>query len=506
MKAIRLWRAAVLCALLCVCGNRVAAQSASPWLPVDHWASRAAAQLHALGLTPVGFDPAAREHTRGEVAALLAHAWLTATAHVAASANRDDVAGADPAAILRLVDGYVRRFAEDHPAMFARAFVGARRSSYVLAELAAGLASREGALLAGGFDLNRAWLEPRPEPDYTTLGGTAEIGAVLRNRFALTLRGAREGGAGRIERLTVDAHFGGFAVWAGRRAAAYSPLLSGGLVQHGNVAFEGGGVRITDPLLGAFTAETFVGKLEPNGHVADPWLWGTRVHATPHARFDAGVTRTAVFGAMRDAQLGLKQIAEIIIGANLAGDYADDQVASIDARWRPPLGGVPLELYGEWGIHDIDLEVFIDVPAFGMGASVPALPFAPNVGIAVEHTRISRSSGANPPWYHHFELADGWTEDGVLLGHPFGGHGREWRMAASATLFETRALVDVQAFRRTRGVENLFADARIGRSHGGSMQLRVRANPRVSLKVQGTYESASSWNSHSLGAFVRLRL
>jgi hypothetical protein len=304
----------------------------------------------------------------------------------------------------------------------------------------------------------------------------------------------------------MDAAAGPLTVWAGRRRLGYRPGAGGGLVLTGLGRFDGAGIRsrrsLALPVAGAVTFDAFGGRVDRNGRVAAPWLLGMRVHARPHARFDFGATRVAMFGGMDGAGMGLRQWLEVFVGGNLAEPYADDQVASLDARWRPPVR-FPLELHGEWGMHDIDPGVLLDVPAFVVGLR---MPLGADFLIGVEHTQISASCCQNPPWYHHFELANGWTADGALIGHPLGGHGREWRVTAAGALHEGGLLYEVSGAQRSRGAENLMAPVRLGRAYVVDTSLHARLPSPFAAELMLHHERGSDWSELRGVIGVRMRL
>jgi hypothetical protein len=444
-----------------------AGAQASPWLARDHWSRAAAVRLHALNATPGGFDPAARVHTVKAMGAALAGC-------------ADDIADAS------LPGGCVAAFAAERGGL-ARAWV----------EAAAGYALREGALLGGGFTPEREWTGPRRLADRRLAVARVRIDGVPVPRVAISAGVEADADGVRIEQANAELRLGRFGVWAGRRVLGYAPGAGGGLVLNGAVPVDGGGVRIADAVrlawLGEVTAELFAGQADSSGFVARPWLLGLRLHARPHVRFDLGATRAAVFGGMAGARVGVQEIAEVLVGANPGGRYADDQVASLDARWRPPVPRIPLELFGEWALHDVDLEVLLDMPAITLGVRMPVIPGAAALGMTLEHTRIAGSCCGNPPWYHHFELAGGWTDTGVLRGHPLGGQGREWRVSLDAALLDWRVRVRADALMRTRLGENLFAPDRAGSAHGGALTVTGALSQHSGVELQLAHEAGRGW-------------
>jgi hypothetical protein len=166
-----------------------------------------------------------------------------------------------------------------------------------------------------------------------------------------------------------------------------------------------------------------------------------------------------------------------------------------------------MELYGEWGIHDADPGVFFDVPAFTVGVRLPraARLAQGELGVGVEHTQISGSCCGNPPWYHHFELADGWTADGALLGHPLGGQGREWRASVTGTSSDAAVLFEAAGALRTRGAENVFAPNRRGRALLLDLAADVQVAERFGVELRLLTERGSGWNELRSSAAVRWR-
>ena len=104
-------------------------------------------------------------------------------------------------------------------------------------------------------------------------------------------------------------------------------------------------------------------------------------------------------------------------------------------------------------------------------------------------------------WYRNGFLRDGWTDEMHLLGHPLGGHGREWSAYGSATLPAT----DVQwrVFHRTRNSQNLFAPGYTGTSAGGSLVAQRRFAGGWSADLNATLERGSAINEWSLDLVAR---
>jgi hypothetical protein len=430
-------------------------------------------------------------------------AWLPAghwSVHVLRSGARLTLPYHDPAAVHR-----------DRHAALAGLFGDVAAMTRLVAEgdvaAVAGAAARRGVVRAGVFGPDSTWVVPAAEADVAEPVARLWLTRTLRCRFGATADVSASPSGVRIEHGTVDAAAGVFRLWAGRRTVGWSPGAGGGLVLNRVESFDGAGAVVSvdeasgAAVAGPWSAELVAGRVDRSGRVAAPWLLGMRVHVRPHARFDVGATRAAVFGGVDGARTGVAEIVRVLAGTNLSADHADDQVASVDARWRPAWSALPpFELYGEWGLHDIDPGVFIDVPAFTVGVRVQA---AGSVGAAIEHTQISGACCANPPWYHHFDLANGWTRHGALLGHPLGGQGREWRAALVVEPPTAALVVHVAAALRSRGGENLLAPVRAGRAVIAEARGDARIGGRAAVDVALLFERGSGWSELRARAAAR---
>jgi len=409
----------------------------------------------------------------------------------------------DPAEVARTVSGV----AADLPAPFSSRLALEWPAPSRL-EGGAGLEARDNAVRAGGFTLEREWTGPTPLSDRTRADVRVAAAAAPADWLAATVVAGAGSEGVRLEHATMDLGVGRVGFWGGRRRVGYAPGGGGGLVIHRAERFDGAGVRLARPwrvpLLGVLSGEVVAGPVAGNGHVEEPWLVVTRAHARPHARFDLGITRAALFGGLAGATLGPRQLAEVLIGANLGGRFADDQIASADARWRPPVA-VPMELYGEWAMHDIDFGVLFDMPTYTIGLRFPRLAVLGGSGIELEHTRISGSCCDNPPWYHHFELADGWVVDGNSLGHPLGGHGEQWRLGIGGGTGGAALIHDAAAILRWRGAENVFAPDRHGRSARLEVATDAGFDARASAGLRLAVERGTDWTELEARLVARFR-
>jgi hypothetical protein len=195
------------------------------------------------------------------------------------------------------------------------------------------------------------------------------------------------------------------------------------------------------------------------------------------------------------------------VAKNIIGIYTDDdeysfanQVLSIDIRYRVP--GFPLSAYLDWGSDDA-AGGWWDVPAILGGLEWTRVDSTYDVAIGVEHLQFSASCCGNSIWYRNAWFRGSWADGDELLGHPLGGHGREWRVFANGGIGE-RVLASVAYFARRRRVENLFAPERQGESDGMQVRADISVTRRARLLLDTAAEwSAKDWNSSRLSAAVR---
>ncbi|HEX6938018.1 MAG TPA: capsule assembly Wzi family protein [Longimicrobiales bacterium] len=502
----RVYRVAGLVALVTLAAAPAAAQRrvpdfASPFLPPDHWAIGAAGRLHALGLVAHGFDRARRPLTRREVGRIFE-----------AAARR---AERDRPALLPLVRAYGARYAEEFPATMA-ALAGADSAGARLGDgsITAGYEVHSGKLLPGlGYENGQDWTGPVRLEDVSTATGAVDGSAELFPILAVGVAPVRAAGdwsfdGGYATGVWRDAGF-----WIGRRTFGFVPGVGGGIVVNPTVAFDGVGFFLADAVLlpgfldalGPFLFETFLSRGEQDGPIERPWIWGMRATIEPHARFGLGLTRMAMFGGEGKNGLNLKNLAFLMVGKHAgAGSGFDNQIFSLDAWFRPPFRALPAVAYIEWGLED-SAGAWFDVPGIVLGFEIPALPGAPGVAVGVERASFGRRCCGNPIWYRHWQFLGGWTNDGVALGHPLGGHGSEWRTWTRADVLEARLRLESAVFFRDRGDENLFAPDREGSSTGAVVSAAFRAAPFIDIVLRAGAESgARDWTE--AGAVLGLRM
>jgi hypothetical protein len=176
-------------------------------------------------------------------------------------------------------------------------------------------------------------------------------------------------------------------------------------------------VRFMSGLVGSFTPRGIPGlELGAARFFHSPWPTGGLSHA-PFGRPLEGLLKHSFATAQ-----------------NQTGEDADNQLASIYARWVLPATGV--EVYGEYGRedHNIDLRDLWQEPDHDAGYVIGlqrAWKRASNTRLVVHgellNTRLSALEQGRPqaPWYIHGTLTQGHTQLGQLLGASGGLGGSE---------------------------------------------------------------------------------
>jgi hypothetical protein len=316
----------------------------------------------------------------------------------------------------------------------------------------------------------------------------------------------------RIDELYGTARFGPLAVWGGRRIQGFGPGTSG-MVITGNAPVDGGGLYLAEPFvlpwlfryLGPIRAELDVGILDANGNVERPYYILTRGSIEPHPRVGAGVTRAGMIGAEDDGR-SISDVLLFLVGGHTDGSEYDNQIAAVDAWFRPPTGTLPLLLYIEWGSED-SAGAWWDVPGIVAGVEVGAVPGLPWLSLLIERSSFEGSRSGNPPWYRHpIGFHDGWSTRDDLLGHALGGHGQEWLVQARGNLIDGRLQLMTRGFTRTRRAENVYAPNRAGRSTGILAEGDLQLHSGVAIRFSGSTESGSGWRRTQLSGALRFYL
>lgn len=475
------------------------ADAASPLLPPEHWAVRAAQRAEALGLAD-GWQAAQGAVPRGAV--------LDALERAAAGAG-----GRSPR-LAALARGWVARFREEFPE-YGDDADGDALLVAVNGHADVGYAGERGRLSpATGYFATRQ--EPRPVPEVSTarldLGGAVHAGP----HAAGYVVGRWESGGADVARWEAVAQAGPLALSLGKQPVAYGWGDGGGVVLAPTLlsrveARTVRPVRLPGVLrvVGGVSGHTFASRLGGSRHPDEPWLWGARLAFQPHRRLTFAVNRAAVFGGAEavTAEKVLKMLAGVIRGGTF-----ENQLLSFEGRWRLPTDAVlPATLYLEWGAED-GAGALDEAPGRVAGVLLPAVPGVPEVAAGAEVARFSVGDGEHGAWYFHSTFTGNWARGTRPLGHPLGGEGWEAAGYARAELLDARLRASARGFARERGEAtyagfgggNLFARARSGRSAGVQGSVAYRLRPHAEVRAAGRAEAGDGWSEGALDLALQL--
>lgn len=361
--------------------------------------------------------------------------------------------------------------------------------------------------------------EPLPRLDDAEL--ELRLGALVGRRFASEIAAGRSDGDWRLRDWQATAVAKSLGVWVGKAAPDYGPGVGGGLIFDGRAAFSGGGLVTVNPVrapwvlshLGPIRAEAFLSRIDSSAASRHPWVFGARASISPHPRLLLGASEAFMFAGEGQPKFTFRNFKEMFLthAIKVAGGEFENGIASLEARWRPPIPHVPVVAYVEWGTDD-NHSAWFKFPALVTGLSLASAPFVPALSLGLERTSFappcSSCGGCDcdyyATWYRHYVFKDGWTLDRQLIGHPLGGDGTEWLVYGTFDDAARKLRVDGRAFSRERGRYNLFAPTREGRSVGGRVALGYRVTPGIELRVDGELERGRrDWTASSMSAGVR---
>jgi hypothetical protein len=452
----------------------------SSFLPADHWSHRVLRRLEVAGLLPAGSDIGRSSIPQEETAALLMVAAGSDTTGLAAS--------------------YLHRFREEFTAREAGRF---RLHGSVL-----GMYRVDRDQVRAGIGYDTVWTGARLIDDESDADGLIRTDVGSRH-----LAGAVAATSDGVEELQVVLATGAVGIWGGRRQIGYATPAGAGILMN-RARLDGIGVFLTRPLrvplFGHLRFELHGAKIDNvlglNGteQAVEPWLLTGRASLQPHARVTIGMNRGMIFGGEGNLPVTAERLLRNLAGFSTdEGEYSfANQVASLDVRYRPPTGAVPLVVYLEWGTEDLS-GAWWRVPGISAGVEISAMP-RQDVSVGLERTEFKRNR-FNSHWYQNAWFRGGWADDGMILGHPLAGHGVEWRLFASGG--SARGITaDAAVYRRHRRAQNLFAPERRGSSAGGVVNAEARLTARIRLQLSGDVEHGgeSDWTAARARVGARL--
>jgi len=181
-------------------------------------------------------------------------------------------------------------------------------------------------------------------------------------------------------------------------------------------------------VLGPMSLTAFLAQLEEDRHVPNPYVIGGRMTLMPLDRVEIGVTRVIQFGGDGSGKPGLENLDDVLIGRSehTYGKQGDtNQLAGFDARVTIPevrrlwKRFRQLQAWWEYGTETVDWNTIA-----GLRVPIPAMP-AHLWGVRLDFGPVDIvgewvDTHARGFWYTHYVYKDGYTYEGLVLGHPYG--------------------------------------------------------------------------------------
>jgi hypothetical protein len=350
--------------------------------------------------------------------------------------------------------------------------------------LAVGPALRgaDGPVLAGASTTSTAdpdvFLYPGPAEGDAFVAAVRVRGELAPGRTALVLDVDAGADERAVRALGVGVTTGPALFYGGALSARGGPACSGGLVLGGAPGVTVYGLEgiqrqaVALPFVGdsrfGVQVGVQVGVLSEAGPGnRRPFFHSMRIELLPHSDWVIGLNRAVIFGGTATrVPVTLRTVVLMLIGLpDVRGKDSDfeNQVASVDARWRTRISSRPALFTLEYGTEDSG-RAFVRVPGFRLTGELRA-GVTPSSWTGLTLVWLAGSRRPHPPWYRHGALAWGWTDRGLPLGNPLGGKGLA---AVASHRFETpTGGLALGAGVVWRGNENLFAPDLEGvRMHG----------------------------------------
>jgi hypothetical protein len=257
--------------------------------------------------------------------------------------------------------------------------------------------------------------------------------------------------------------------------------------------------NVLNKLFGAMDIDFFLGRLhrydtivreDGTIHSGYPKLMGMQFTFRPWDLFNIGIYRTALFGGGgRDESFGTFWKALFPFGqAENSGtpNEPGDQKGGFNFEWYIPNTIQPLKLYGEWAGEDA-AGAFPSRHSYIYGILLSNTAGIEGLQSSYEHLQMDEDH--RNYWYRHHIYRDGYTNDGMIMGHYNGSNG-------SRDILRMKYLKDIQSD-YTLAWEH-FSDLE---ESGDTLrfEIRYRARNSVEYSIGGSVNEEASW----LGAKIK---
>jgi len=456
--------------------------TASPLLPPDHWAVKAADRLEELGLLD-HYMPAQRAVPLVDVAA----AFVEGERHAQESHPE----------LVRIIRTWRERLGREWSGAFTQPRSEARLLGARLGAGYQGGVADEVNLGPSATGPSALHLEAPPSDPFAEGAGAVAYGSHLAasaevhsTPWDVNLTGVELVGA-----------LGSVELSVGRGPIGYGPNEVGGVTMSGIAIMDRAEFRTNTPfrlpgflgVLGDFTVDLALAHFNEPRHPYHPFLLDAQVQWRPESRLTFAVIHGFMFGGALWNGISFGHAA---LALTAMSNYSGNNVDSASVRYRLPTEAfLPLTAKVELGTDD-NPGAAITWPGLVAGVTAPMLPVlsaAFGFEFAFFGHFITIGSGHIPfAWYAHSQYTGGWATGETPLGDPLGGEGRAFRLIASADPVPEIHLSAI-AWAQDRFAHNNYAPMAAGQSVGlsGDADLRLGC---WGLDLKGLYErGAEGW-------------
>jgi len=431
----------------------------STYVPLDSWVYQAFDRLTALGYLSSSY-PGSRPWSRQQCAHLLVSADEAFSKSGGFHSPIDSQIGA-------LLQALHREFAQEEAT-----FGGPNRSAD-LRSIYTRTVSASGAVLTDGYHFGQTYAYDYGRPfrrgtnlidgvsasatygtlffyfsgEYQHAPGAPALSADVRGFITERDKGPAPSDApfAPVNRFALlDAYAGinlqGWQITFGNQSLSWGPGIGGSLLISDNAApFPMLRVAPVQPLeipgiskiVGPFTLEQFVGRLDGHAGPSQPWIYGQRLNIKPFPSWDFAYSRTTMLGGTGANPITAGNVLRSFAGQvdPALNSVPGDTRTSVDWTWRVPGIHDWITLYGE--LEDDDDFIPLQNPAKSVlrpGIYFPRLPLLPKFDLHFEYTSSTtpgRASFQNHGNLNYWNLnyPGGYTNHGNLMGNTVGREG-----------------------------------------------------------------------------------
>ena len=204
-----------------------------------------------------------------------------------------------------------------------------------------------------------------------------------------------------------------------------------------------------------------------------PILWGLRFDLKPIPYLELGFERTAIIGG-KGRPVTEATMMRSVTGyrENISAVEAGDQIAGGDIKVTLPFQSQPLQLYAEIAGEDKQAAMPFK-RGYVMGLYAPRIVNIDSIDFRVEYA-TDRVPNEKYLWYMHDIYSDGYTYEGVIMGHHMGTDARDLFLETTYHFPGARHSITLSRDREDHNVYGPIRERRIENQLSGSFSITSR--------------------------------